>query len=41
MIFSVKEVAMSKFLAALGALLIIFGLVKLALAMIQKHGEED
>lgn len=25
---------------ALGALLIIFGLVKLALAMIQKHGED-
>lgn len=31
---------MSKFFAALGALLIIFGLVKLALAMIQKRGEE-
>ena len=39
-LFLSKEVVMSKFFAALGALLIIFGLVKLALAMIQKHGED-
>ena len=31
---------MSKFLAALGALLINFGLVKLSLGMILKHGED-
>ncbi len=31
---------MSKFFTALGTLLIIFGLVKLVLAMIQKHREE-